>query len=98
MEINALTVRKIYEKRRRLYQAAAMQKPTAHPTIWELHRGVIDYRTGKWTRFHHVIQFATYHEAKKALRSIADYFPDNAAYITRRYVHGSIKETQKADD
>lgn len=97
MALNSTTVRKLYEKRRRAYEAAAMRKPAAAPTIWELHRGVLDYRTGQWTRFHHVMQFATYHEAKKALRSIADYFPDNAAYITRRYVHVIDKETQKAN-
>lgn len=97
MALNSLTVRRLCEKRRRAYEAAA-KKPAALPTIWELHRGVIDYHTGKWTRFHHVIQYATYHEAKKALRSIADYYPDNAAYITRRYTHAINKENQKATD
>lgn len=97
MGLNSLTVRKLYEKRRRASEAA-VKKPAALPTIWELHRGVLNYRTGEWTRFHHVIQFATYHEAKKALRSIADYYPDNAAYITRRYTHGVNKEDQKANN
>lgn len=97
MAINALTVRKLYKKRRRASEAAAMQKPTAAPTIWELHRGILNYRTGEWSRFHKVWQYATYSEAKRALNFIKDPWPDNAAYITRRYVHGSIKETQKTD-
>lgn len=97
MALNSLTVRKLYEKRRRASEAATMHKPAALPTIWELHHGVIDYRTGQWTRLHHVIQYATYHEAKKALRSIADYYPDNAAFITRRYTHAISKETKKED-
>lgn len=98
MALNSLTVRKLYEKRRRASEAAAMRKPAAAPTIWELHCGVMNYRTGQWTGIHHVIQYATYYEAKKALRHVSGFYSDNAAYITRRYVHGNIKETQKATD
>lgn len=95
MALNSLTVRKLYEKRRRASEAATMQKPAALPTIWELHHGVMDYRTGQWTHSHYVLQYATYNKAKEALNSIADYFPDNAAYITRRYTHGNTNETDK---
>lgn len=98
MALNSLTVRKLHEKRRRASEDATMKKPAAAPTIWELHHGVMDYRTGQWTHSHYVFQYATYKEAKRALQFIAGYYLDNAAFITRRYVHAINKENQKATD
>ena len=94
MSLNALTVRKLIAKRKQQEEAAVMNKPVATPTVWELHRGILDYRSGAWISNHRVWQYATHSEAKRALNFVADPWPDNAAYIVRRYRHDNTKETE----
>ena len=95
MEINVLTVRKLKSKRKQQEEAAVMNKPVSTPTVWEMHRGILNYRTGMWISNHKVWQYATYSEAKRALNFVADPWPDNALYIVRRYRHANTQETEK---
>lgn len=94
MAINQITARRLISKRKQQEEAATMNKPVATPTVWELHRGILNYHTGQWSGFHKVWQYATYEEAKRALKFIEDPWPDNAAYIVRRYRHANTQETE----
>ena len=95
MALNSITVRKLIAKRKQQEEAAIMNKPVATPTVWELHRGILDYRSGAWISNHKVWQYATHSEAKRALNFVKDPWPDNAAYIVRRYRHANTKKTEK---
>lgn len=89
MGINALTARRMYRDRlRRAAEQKALNKRCTSPEYWELHRGIMDLRTGKWIAYHKVKQYKTYEEARRAKNFIDDPWPDNVMYIVRRYRHG----------
>lgn len=94
MGINAITAHKLYRAKQRAKEIEVMKKECACPVYWELHHGILNYRTGKWSRFHKVLRYKTYSEAKHALDLIADYQKDNACYIVRRYGYA---EKENAD-
>lgn len=93
MGINALTARKMYRDRlRRAAEQKALKKRCTSPEYWELHRGIMDLRTGNWIAYHKVKIYKTYDEARRAKNFIDDPWPDNVMYIVRRYRHGQKTE------
>ena len=90
MVINALTARRMYRDRlRRAAEQKALSKRCTSPVYWELHRGIMDLRTGNWIAYHKVKIYETYEEARRAKNFIDDPWPDNVMYIVRRYRHGN---------
>lgn len=93
MGINALTARRMYRDRlRRNAEQKALQKRCSSPEFWELHRGIMDLRTGRWIAYHKVKLYKTYEEARRAKNFVVDPWPDNVMYIVRRYRHGQKTE------
>lgn len=90
MAVNALTARRMYRDRlRRAAEQKALSKRCTSPVYWELHRGIMDLRTGNWIAYHKVKLYKTYEEARRAKNFIDDPWPDNVMYIVRRYRHGN---------
>lgn len=96
MGINALTARRLADKRRREQIRKVMQKPEIIPVRWVLCWGKIDYRSGIW-------EWKNEHSFDNRSAAIANKnsfmrYPvadQNACYIVRRYEYASTKETPK---
>lgn len=99
MGINAPTVRRLYEKRRR-EQIREVLKRNDHPAIYyEVHSGIMDYRTGAWIRKDMVTVETTLFRAREELKARQTHPTDsqNAAYIIRRYHHGNQNATETVE-
>lgn len=96
MGINALTARRLADRRRREQIQKIMNRPITLPVRWVLCWGRIDYRTGIWEwKNEHIFENRTAALANKNsfLRyPVAD---QNACYVVRRYTHGN-QDTGKA--
>lgn len=71
--------------------------PINKSTIYyEVHSGIMDYRTGKWISHDYVDQFGTLIRARDELtwRIRHPKEGQNAAYIIRRYRHGNQNTTE----
>lgn len=96
MGINALTARRLADKRRREQIQKVLQKNTVIPVRWVLCWGKIDYRSGIW-------EWKNEHSFENRSAAIANKnsflrYPvadQNACYIVRRYEYASKKETEK---
>lgn len=96
MAINALTVRRLADKRRREQIRNVLQKNTIIPVRWVLCWGKIDYRTGKWEwKNEHSFENRTAALANKNSFMRYPVADQNACYVVRRYEHGN-QNTAKA--
>lgn len=90
MAINALTVRRLADRRRSEQIREVMAKTITKPVRWVLCWGKMDYRTGIWEwKNEHSFENRTAALANKNsfLRyPVAD---QNACYVVRRYEHGN---------
>lgn len=96
MGINALTARRLADRRRR-EQIREVLKRNDHPAIYyEVHSGIMDYRTGAWIRKDMVTIETTLFRAREELKERQTHPTENqnAAYITRRYHHGNQDSTE----
>lgn len=89
MAINALTARKLADRRRREQIQQLMKRPIILPVRWVLCWGKMDYRTGiwEWKNEHCFINrnAALANKNSFMLHPVAD---QNACYIVRRYDYG----------
>lgn len=90
MGINALTARRLADKRRREQIRNVLQKTTVIPVRWVLCWGKIDYRSGIW-EWKNEHSFENRYEAivnkNRFMRyPVAD---QNACYIVRRNQYGN---------
>lgn len=95
MGINALTARRLADKRRREQIRNVLQKNTIIPVRWVLCWGKIDYRSGIW-------EWKNEHSFENRSAAIANKnsfmrYPvadQNACYIVRRYQYGNQNTTE----
>ena len=100
MGLNALSVRRIVKARQ---EAEVMKKEILLPIYYEVHSGIINYRTCIWISHDPVDIVTTKHSALEEMKwrrkhPATEY--QNALYIVRRYRHGSsfkiTKDNRKA--
>ena len=99
MGINAITARRLADQRRRK-QIREVLKRNDHPAIYyEVHSGIMDYRTGTWIRKDMVSIETTLFRAREELKARQTHPTENqnAAYITRRYHHGNQNTTETVE-
>lgn len=91
MAINALTLRRLADHHRNEQIREVLQKPCKSTIYYEVHSGIMDYRSGKWIRHDYVDQLGTLLRAREELtwRNRHPKEGQNAAYIIRRYRHGN---------
>lgn len=95
MGLSAATVRRIIKARK---EVEAMKKPIVCPIYYEVHSGIMDYRRAIWVIHDPVDIFTTLKSAREELAWRRRYYEDNnAAYIVRRYRHGSKIETNQTN-
>lgn len=95
MGINVLTVRRIVKARR---ETEVMKKEILLPIFYEIHSGIMDYRTGTWIYHDPVDIVTTKHSALEEMkwrRKHPATKDQNALYIVRRYRHGSSVKITK---
>lgn len=89
MGINALTARKLADKRRSELIRQTMTRTITKPVRWVLCWGRIDYRTGIWEwKNEHSFENRTAAIANKNSFMRYPVSDQNACYIVRRYEHG----------
>lgn len=100
MGLNALSVRRIIKARQ---EAEVMKKEITLPIYYEVHSGIMNYRTGTWISHDPVDIVTTKHSALEEIkwrRKHPATEDQNALYIVRRYRHGSsikiTKDNRKA--
>ena len=95
MAINALTVRRLADQRRREQIRQAMNRTITKPVRWVLCLGKINYRTGiwEWKKEH---SFENRDAALANKNSFLRYpvADQNACYIVRRYENGNQNTSQ----
>lgn len=91
MGINALTARRLADRRRRGQIREVLQRNPPTAIYYEIHSGIMDYRTGRWIRQDMVTVEQTLFRAREELKARQTHPTENqnAAYITRRYHHGN---------
>lgn len=91
MALNSITIKKLNRKRQAQEEAAAMKKPIVLPFYYEVHSGILNYRTGAWISQDPVDIFTTKANALEEIRWRRNHPSDNqnALYYVRRYRHGS---------
>lgn len=91
MAINVLTAHRLALQRQSKQIREVLQKPCRNTIYYEVHSGIMDYRTGKWIRHDYVDQLGTLLRAREELtwRNRHPKEGQNAAYIIRRYRHGN---------
>ena len=98
MGINALTARRLADKRAKLLETKTMKKTITLPLYYEVYSGILNYRTGNWIKMDPVDIVTTKTSAliEVKWRRQHPYTPDmNALYIVRRYRHeDTIKITK----
>ena len=90
MAINALTVRRMADRRRSEQIRVVMTKTITKPVRWVLCWGKMDYRTGIW-EWKNEHSFENRTAALDNKNSFLRYPVDdqNACYVVRRYEHGN---------
>lgn len=96
MGINALTARRLADQRRKEQIKQVMKKTITCPVYYEVHSGIMDYRTGNWIRHDYVDKFGTLINARAELkwRFNRPKEGQNACYIVRRYRHENQNTTE----
>ena len=96
MGINALTARRLADRRRREQIREVLKRNPPTSIYYEIHSGIMDYRTGRWIRQDIVTVEQTLFRAREELkaRQARPTENQNAAYIIRRYHHGHQKTTE----
>lgn len=96
MGINALTARRLSDRRRREQITQVLKKTITTPVYYEVYSGIINYRTGVWVRMDPVDITQTLASARDELKWRQKHPTENqnAAYITRRYHHGNQNASQ----
>lgn len=95
MGINALTARKLADKRRSEQIQQVMNRTITKPVRWVLCWGKINYRTGIW-EWKNERSFENRDAARANKNSFLRYpvSDQNACYIVRRYEHGDKNTSQ----
>lgn len=90
MAINKITAHRLALARQSKQIREVLQKPCKSTIYYEVHSGIMDYRTGNWIRHDYVDQLGTLLRAREELtwRNRHPKEGQNAAYIIRRYRHG----------
>lgn len=93
MGINATTARRLADRRRREKIRDVLQRNTPNSIYYEVHSGIMDYRTGHWIRHDMVSVELTLFRAREELkaRQTNPTENQNAAYITRRYHYANTE-------
>ena len=96
MGINALIARRLADQRRREQIREVLKRNPPTAIYYEVHSGIMDYRTGRWIRQDMVTVEQTLFRAREELKARLDHPTENqnAAYITRRYHHGHQNTTE----
>ena len=96
MGINALTARRLARQRENKAIQEVLKRPLTCPVYYEVHSGIMDYRTGKWIRHDYVDKFGTLINAQAELkwRFKRPKEGQNACYIVRRYRHENQNTTE----
>ena len=96
MGINALTARRLADQRRRKQIREVLKRIDHTDIYYEVHSGIMDYRTGAWIRKDMVSIETTLFRAREELKARQTHPTENqnAAYITRRYHHGNQNATE----
>ena len=90
MAINKITAHRLALARQSKQIREVLQKPCKSTIFYEVHSGIMDYRTGNWIFHDYVDQVGTLLRAREELtwRIRHPTTNQNAAYIIRRYRHG----------
>lgn len=99
MGINALTARRLARQRENKVIGELLKRPLTCPVYYEVHSGIMDYRTGNWIRHDYVDKFGTLINARAELnrRFKRPKEGQNACYIVRRYRHGNKNITETVE-
>lgn len=92
MALNSITIKKFNRKQQLEKEKQVMEKTVTLPFYYEVHSGIIDYRTGRWIQ-HDIVDIVTSlyaaREEMKYRRKHPVNANQNALYTVRRYRHGS---------
>lgn len=96
MPVKGKTVRRLGASRYLSTAPAPEIKLKSHVTMYEVHSGILNYRTGAWITHHPTDLLLTLASARSELKWRQDHpkAGQNAAYIIRRYRHGSNQKTE----
>lgn len=96
MPVKGKTVRRLGASRYLSTSPAPEIKLKSHITMYEVHSGILNYRTGAWITHHPTDLLLTLASARNELKWRQDHpkAGQNAAYIIRRYRHGSNQKTE----
>ena len=99
MGINARTARRLADKRRREQIREVLKRNPLTAIYYEVHSGIMDYRTGRWIRQDMVTVEQTLFWAREELKARQTHPTENqnAAFITRRYHHGNQDATETVE-
>lgn len=100
MPINKITAHRLALARQSKQIREVLQKPTTTPVYYEIHSGIMDYRTGSWITHDPVDIVQTRTSAREELtwRNKHPTTNQNTAYIVRRYRHGNQNTTETMEN
>lgn len=91
MPINSITARKLSRDRQSKQIRELIRRGPVLPVYYEIHSGIMNYRTGQWISHDNVDIVRTLSSARAELAwRLRHPTPgQNAAYLKRRYGHGN---------
>lgn len=100
MPINCITARRLAKARQSKQIQDLIRRGPVLPVYYEIHSGIIDYRTGTWIRHDNVDIVRTLYSARAELAwRFRNPTPgQNAAYLKRRYEHDNKNPSKTMDE
>lgn len=100
MPINCITARRLARVRQSKQIQDLIRRGPVLPVYYEIHSGIMDYRTGTWIRHDNVDIVRTLYSARTELawRFRHPTPGQNAAYLKRRYEHVNKNPSKTMDE